>query len=106
MSGNIKIFVDWMAILGIPTIFTLTGWCVKMCIKFTKQMKILMDSQQAQMRSNLLKDYKKFKAQGYIELDDLDDWENQYQKYHLLGANGVMDAKRCELLQLPNIKPN
>lgn len=62
-----------------------------------------MDSQQAQMRAQLLKDYKKYIAQGFIDLDDLDDWENSYQKYHLLGANGVMDSKRDALLKLPNI---
>lgn len=106
MSEGLKEFVGWMGIIGIPTIFSMTAWCIKACTKFTKQMKVLLDSQQAQMRSNLLKDYKKYISAGYIELEDLDDWENQYQKYHLLGANGVMDAKRNELLKLPNIKQN
>jgi len=105
MSENIKEVVSWLGLLGIPTIGVMAGWCIRSCAKFARQMKVLMSSQQAQMRSNLLKDYKKFIAQGWIEIDDLDDWENQYQKYHLLGANGVMDSKRQELMSLPNIKP-
>lgn len=60
-----------------------------------------MKSQQAQMRSQLLKDYSTYKAQGYITDLQLQDWENQYQAYHELGANGVLDSRRAELLNLP-----
>jgi len=102
---NIKEIAGWLSLLGIPTIFAMTGYCITACKKFTKQMKVLMDSQQAQMRGQLLKDYKKYVQQGWIELEDLDDWENQYQKYHLLGANGVMDSKRKDLMQLKNVPP-
>lgn len=99
---TVKEFVSWLGIIGIPSIFIMTTWCIKSCIKFAKLLKVLLDSQQAQMRSQLLAQYKKYIKQGWIDLDDLEDWENAYQKYHLLGANGVMDAKRDALLQLPN----
>lgn len=31
---------------------------------------------------------------------------NQYQAYHSLGENGILDSRRAELLKLPNRKPN
>ena len=36
----------------------------------------------------------------------MEDWENQYQAYHSLGENGILDSRRAELLKLPNRKPN
>lgn len=97
--------VSVLGILGIPSIFAMTMYCIRACAKFSKQLKVLLDSQQAQMRSQLLKDYKKYSDQGWIDIDDLVDFENQYQKYHSLGANGVMDSKRDAILKLPNTPP-
>lgn len=106
MLNDIKEILLFLAMLGIPTIFSLTVWCIKLCNNFTKQLNVLMESQQAQMRAALIKDYKFYIKQGWIDIDDLDEWENSYQKYHMLGANGVMDAKRQDLLHLPNVKPH
>ena len=106
MVSGIKEFVSWLGILGIPSIFAMTGWCIKRCEKFSKELRILMESQQAQMRSQLLNQYKIYINRGWIDLEDLDDWENQYQKYHMLGANGVLDSKRDALLKLPNTPTN
>ena len=109
MECLVKI-VSILGIIGVPSIFSLTMWCVNCCRKYSRQLKILMESQQAQMRSHLIAQYKQlirqYNVQGWIDVEDLDDWENQYQKYHLLGANGVLDAKRDELLGLSNVKRN
>lgn len=106
MSMEVKEFVLWLGILGIPSIFAMTMWCIRACIRFTKQLGVLMEAQQAQMRSLLIAQYKDFIKQGWIEVDDLDAWENQYQKYHVLGVNGVLDQKRQQLLTLPNTPPH
>lgn len=63
-----------------------------------------MKSQQAQMRTKLLELYHFYMNQGFISEDDLEDWENQYQAYHELGKNGVLDARREQLLKLPSEK--
>lgn len=63
-----------------------------------------MKSQQAQMRSQLLDQYHKYMDQGFITEEQLEDWENQYQSYHELGQNGILDARRTQLFQLPNKK--
>ena len=54
---EVKNVVIWMEILGIPTIFGLTSWCVNQCICFKRKLDILMKAQKAQMRAQLLKDY-------------------------------------------------
>ncbi len=94
-----------LSLLGIPSIFAMVTWCFKECKKLTKTLKILMEAQQKQMARDLTVDYKEYMKQGYIEDEDLELWEENYQKYHSLGANGIMDAKREKLFTLPNF-PN
>ena len=86
-----------LAIIGAPSLVTILGFLLNLW----KQVKILMKAQQAQMRSALLQQYYLYTEQGWIYQDCLDDFENQYQSYHALGKNGVMDAKREEILKLP-----
>ena len=39
---------------------------------------------------------------GYAPEDAKDDLEREYQVYHLMGKNGVMDSRREKFLKLPN----
>ena len=96
--SNLREISTWLSILGIPTIFGLTSWCVKSCIKFTHKLEILHAAQKAQMRSQLLEQYYLIKERGFVWSDELDDWINQYKAYHeLVGENGVLDARKTEL---------
>lgn len=101
MSDALKEFSNWLGIIGLPSIFAMLCWVIKKVLQYTKQVKILMKAQQAQMRSQLLKDYYKYMERGFIYDSELDDFENQYQSYHALGQNGIMDKKRDKILQLP-----
>ena len=106
MSSAVKEFVSWLGILGIPSIFTMTVWCIKSCIQYTRQLKVLAKAQQAQMRSQLLEQYHRYIKDGYISEEHMEDWENQYKAYHeLVGDNGVLDARREKLLNMPNQRP-
>lgn len=96
--------VELMSLIGIPSIFVILTGCVKMCFKYAKQINILMKSQQAQMRTKLLELHHVYIARGYITEEQLEDWENQYQAYHSLGENGILDARREQLLKLPTEK--
>lgn len=87
-----------LALLGVPSLATIIGYLVKLA----KQVKILMKAQQAQMRAQLLDKYNQYMRDGYISDEDLTEWENQYQSYHALGQNGVMDDRRKKLFALPN----
>lgn len=92
--------LQFAAILGIPTIFAMFAWILKRIKGYSKQMRVLMNAQQAQMRSQLLRDYYYYTRRGYVYEAELADWENQYQAYHSLGANGIMDKRRERLLEL------
>lgn len=60
--NEIKTLSTWLSILGIPTIFALTSWCVRTCLKFMKDLEILHAAQKAQMRSQLLAQYYEIKT--------------------------------------------
>lgn len=99
---RLKEIVSWLGILGIPSIFAMTGWCIRKCKQYSEQLKILMEAQKAQMRGQLLQQYYSHKARGFVYSDDLDEWVNQYNAYHkLVGPNGVLDARKDELLKFP-----
>lgn len=100
---NIRSFMYWVGVIGIPPIFTVTVWCAKECIKFTKKLEILHKAQKAQMRSQLLTQYYLIKQRGFVWSDELDDWINQYNAYHeLVGENGVLDVRKDELTKFPS----
>lgn len=102
MSNGIKDFVSWLGIIGIPSIFTMTLWCIKACTTFFNQLKILSQAQKAQMRAQLLDKYYEIKERSFIWSDELEEWINSYDAYHkLVGANGVLDARKDELLKMP-----
>ena len=103
MSSAVVKFVSWLGILGIPSIFTMTVWCIKSCIRYTRQLKVLAKAQQAQMRSQLLEQYHSYIKDGYISEEHMEDWENQYQAYHSLGENGILDSRRETLMKLPSV---
>lgn len=105
MTANMSNTLAWMSAVGLPSIFAITIWCFRKVSTFSAQMKILMKAQQAQMRNQLITQYHFYMNQGWISEDDLEDWENQYQSYHALGENGILDKRRETLLSLKN-NPN
>ena len=106
MNEGIKAVVDYLALLGVPSIFTIIIFLYRKLRKSYDSINILQAAQKAQMRSQLLKQYDEYMAQGYIEPIYLDDWMNQYNAYHqLVGANAVLDARMEDLIHLPNHKP-
>lgn len=93
---------SWLSLLGLPTLTALIIALWKSVSKSIKSITILHRAQKAQMRSQLLDQYAKYMAQGYIEQIYLDDWLNQYDAYHsLVGNNAVLDARKADLLRLP-----
>lgn len=93
-------FYQIWTIIGVPSVLS----CAAFLYRQGKKVSVLMKAQQAQMRQTLMDLYHKYKDQGYVEDDDMDDWENQYQAYHSLGKNGILDKRREELLKLPSKK--
>lgn len=56
---------------------------------------------QALLRDRLIYQYDKYKDKGYAPIYAKENFENLYQQYHALGANGVMDDIRDEFRKLP-----
>lgn len=94
-----------MALFGVPSLFACVIWFAKKVTQFGKQMKILMNAQQKQMRRELQMDFHQFMAEDKISDEDLETWEASYQAYHALGKNGIMDTYREKLIEL-NAKGN
>lgn len=100
---NIRIIVSWFAVLGIPSIFAMTMYCIKACRKFTRQLEILHSAQKAQMRSQLLEQYYVILDRGWVWNTELIEWVNQYTAYHeLVGNNEILDARKEELMKFPS----
>lgn len=60
---------------------------------------------QATCRNDLEEMFAIAEKQGYCSNEDKQKFEATYQAYHMLGKNGVMDAKREKLLAMPETKP-
>ena len=98
-------FMEVMALLGvigIPSIFAMTCYCINACRKFSKQLKIMEKGIKAQMRSQLIKDYGVYTEEGHLSDVELKEWQNQYEAYtELQGPNGVLEDRYNKLLALP-----
>ena len=97
---ELRVIVNVLALIGIPSLFTCSVYFAKACVKFSKKIDILMNAQQKQMRRELTMDYHKYMDAGHVDDDDLDMWEQSYQAYHALGENGIMDSRRADLIHL------
>lgn len=102
MASGIKELASWMGFLGVPSIFAIIVFIIKHMRRYTNKIQVLCKAQQAQMRAQLLELYHVYKERGYITEEEMEEWENQYQAYHSLGSNGVLDKRRDELMRLPS----
>lgn len=101
MSDTMKEIASWLGFFGVPSICVISGWCAKACIGFSKKLKILMTAQQDQMRGQLLERFHIYNNRGWITDEELKQWESEYQSYHALGENGIIDDRRQQLFRLP-----
>lgn len=97
---NLRNLLDAMALIGIPSVFACVVWMGKKLLLFGRDMRILMNAQQKQMRRTLMIDYHKYMDADKISDEELEFWEEDYQAYHSLGMNGIMDSRRADLMEL------
>ena len=89
---------NWLTLFGVPSLFLALVAFIKIQIA---QNRAIKNGLKAILRDRLLQAYKHYYDKGYADVDDRSNWENMYQQYHTLGANGVMDDIRSKFLQLP-----
>lgn len=57
---------------------------------------------QAVLRDRLIQLYNYCTFQGYASLEQKQNFENMYTKYHSLGQNGVMDSCYEKMMEMPD----
>ena len=97
MIQNILITVlTSSGIIGIFTQFLLNR------LKASEQKQLALElGVQALLRDRLIYQYEKYKSKGYAPIYAKENFENLYEQYHKLGANGVMDSIHEEFRNLP-----
>lgn len=99
---NLRIVASWLAVLGVPSIFTMIAGMIVAIRKSVRHIDILQKAQKAQMRSQLLEKYEEYIKQGWAEQIYIDEWMNQYEAYHeLVGKNEILDDRKDKLKTLP-----
>ena len=56
---------------------------------------------QALLRDRLYSEYMHYQEKGYAPIYARENFENMYNQYHVLGANGVMDDVYKKFMSLP-----
>ena len=59
---------------------------------------------QALLRAQMINDYNLWHEKGYAPIYAKENFENMWNQYHNLGANGVMDNLHQKFLELPTNK--
>lgn len=80
------------------TLFTGVWYKVKLNEKKTASVQLGV---QALLRDRLYSTYLKYAEKGFAPIYARENFENMYQQYHTLGANGVMDDVYKKFMALP-----
>ena len=89
-----------LTLLGIPTIIATVVTLI------VRQERGIRRGVQALLRAQLIHDWNYYNEKGYAPIYARENFENVYQQYHALGANGVMDDLRNKFLALPTEPPS
>ena len=86
---------DWITLLGIPSLLAVI---VKLIYNSIRGVRMGV---QALLRAQMIDDFNRYNEKGYAPIYARENFENCYQQYHRLGANGVMDDLRSKFMGLP-----
>lgn len=101
---------QWFTVLGLPTVVGLAIKIIQNQIqnKIDEKRDREVERQQQKatnkviLRILLRSRGEMYLKRGYATLAEKDDFEDGYMQYHNNGGNGVMDALRDDVLDLPN----
>lgn len=87
-----------LCLIGVPgALVALYGWMINMA----KKQKAERAGIQALLRAKMIDEWEKWSTVGAVPLYARDSFENCYQRYHTLGANGVMTDLHDRFMRLP-----
>ena len=86
---------NWLTLLGAPALLAVVVKVVYNSIRGVRM------GVQALLRAQMIDDFNRYSEKGYAPIYARENFENCYQQYHRLGANGVMDDLRSKFMALP-----
>lgn len=90
-----------MDVYKILTLFSVPTLVGSMILYVRSQIKAIKSGVQALLRAQMISLWNQYSDKGYAPIYERENFENIYQQYHSLGANGVMDDIRQKFLALP-----
>lgn len=92
---------QWLSFLGVPSVVSILAWFYHIIKKQNDQYNALKMGLQAMLRGQMINDYNHWSEKGYAPIYARENFENLWQQYHSLGANGVMDDIHDKFHKLP-----
>ena len=93
---------DILTFLAFPAVMFAIYGVVWRAIKKTREDNIAIKKGiQAMLRAQMISEWNKWSEKGYAPIYARQNFENCWEQYHTLGANGVMDDIHVRFFQLP-----
>ncbi len=96
-------FLEILKTFGIPALLTTAA--VGYFRSVFKAVQAVKAGMQAMLRAQMISDYNKWNEREYAPIYARENFENCWEQYHNLGANGVMDDIHRKFLALPTEPP-
>ena len=94
-----------ICVIGVPGLVgSLWVYLIAKIKTLKLEMAALKAGTQAVLRNNLIELYDRYYHEGHAPTYIKDNFENLYNQYHALGANGVMDVYYTNFVNLPTEK--
>lgn len=104
-----------LSLVGVPSLTAVVGWIHNKQVTLEKEKQCQEKSQreeienlklgmQALLRSDMISNYNKWSEKGYAPIYARDAFENCWNRYEMLGENGVMEDIRNKFMALPTSK--
>ena len=93
---------DILTYLAVPAVmFALYGVAWSAIKKTREDNKAIKKGIQAILRAQMISEWNKWSEKGFAPIYARQNFENCWEQYHTLGANGVMDDIHVRFFQLP-----
>ena len=93
---------QFLSLLGIPSVMLALYAVIWRTVKKNREDNIAIKKGiQAMLRAQMISEWNKWSEKGYAPIYARQNFENCWEQYHTLGANGVMDDIHVRFFQLP-----
>lgn len=99
MRDNWGWVVSFLGVLG-----GIIGFFAAKIKALSEQNKALRNGVQALLRAQMIADYNHYAEKGFAPIYAKENFENCWQQYHALGANGVMNDIHERFMRLPTME--